>query len=195
MCFLMHHANYCIDFEELQNIFNLQFDANLSLDSLEKALDKCSDEEFFILTEEAEKYKWYTEHSASPVRPIVLLSCRALPIEHRAYLAYHHCRGMNPADLKEAVNAMFPTVHRDSTQIMAQLNHFKNNHQLLMSLSSFSTRYFWNNEHKRTTGVSANSILTVSGATARDRLARDKTKSNDYHSIETTTITQRKEFR
>ena len=91
----MHHANYCTDFEKLQEMFNLQFDINRSIDSIEVALHENDDDEFFApSTEAAESYrKWYTEHPTDPVSPISLLACRAIPIEQRAYLAYNHNHG------------------------------------------------------------------------------------------------------
>ena len=200
-CFLMHHANHCTNFEELQEMFNLQFDTNQSLDSIEMTLHKYDDEEFFIFTEAAEKYRrWYTERPTDPVNPIRLLACRAMPIEHRAYLAYHHKRGMDLANLKDSSNSMFPNAARDSKQIVAQLNHFQQNNHLLTSLSNFSVRYPWHPEYKSLTGIPATkapsagqAFQVTPKALARQRLDRDKKKSHEY-SDNQAAIARQREF-
>ncbi|CAF9941864.1 MAG: hypothetical protein ALECFALPRED_009361 [Alectoria fallacina] len=174
MCFLTHHANYCTDFETLDENFNLQFNTDRSLDAIETALIKCKDEEFFTMTEVAESYKkWYTEHPVSPVRPIILLGSRAMRTELRAYLAYHQCRGVGFADLKNFFNLTFPTETRDSRQITAQLNIFKKRNQLLTSLSNFSVRYPWHPEYKPVAKIPA-------ARAARVRLNKDKEKAKGY---------------
>ena len=151
-CFLMHHANYCTDFETLREMFNMQFDTDRSLDSIEMTLTHCEDEEFFQLTEAAERYKkWYTEHPMSPVVPIILLGSRAMRTELRAYLAHHHLhQGMGLEELNKNLNLTFPTETQDARQIARQLNLFKNGNQLLNSLSNFSVRYEWHPQHKPT---------------------------------------------
>ena len=193
--------NYCTDFKELENRFNLQFDTDRSIDSNEMTLLKCEDEEYFILTETAEDYsKWYTEHPLDPVRPIILLACMAMPIEHRAYLAYHHYRGMGFEALEESFNMMFPDDTRDSKQIVAQLNHFRNHNQLLTSLSVFSIRYSWHPKYRPAAVVSAVGAPSASNApsapkaTARVRLNQDEEKHDDYNDDEEAMARQLKLF-
>ena len=195
-CFLMHHANQCTDFEELQEMFNLQFDTNRSIDSIEMTLHKYDDEEFFMFTEAAEEYRrWYTERPTDPVNPIRLLACRAMPIEH---LAYHHKRGMDLADLKDSSNSMFPTTARDSQQIVAQLNHFQQNNHPLTSVSNFSVRYPWHHEYKPFTGIPATKAPSAGQASpvtpkalAGQRLDRDRKKSDDYSNNQAAIARQR----
>ncbi|CAD6590369.1 MAG: Plasma membrane permease, mediates uptake of glycerophosphoinositol and glycerophosphocholine [Alectoria sarmentosa] len=166
MCFLMHHANYCTDFETLRENFNLQFNTDRSLDAIETALITCKDEEFFTMTEVAESYKkWYTEHPMSPVCPIILLGSRVMRTELRAYIAYHHCQT------------------RDSKQITAQLNIFKKRNQILVSLANFSVRYPWHPEYKPIATVPA-------GRAARARLNKDKEKAKGYVNNQVATATQ-----
>ena len=172
MCFLMHHANYCADFESLREDFNIQFNTDRSLDSIDRVLIRCSDDDFFMLTEVAEDYKkWYTEHPAKPQRPIILLGSKAMRTELRAYLAYHHLHGMGFADLKDSFNSTFPTETRDTSQIKAQLINFKKKNQLRTSLAGFSIRYPWHPEYQPVTG-------TPAARAARTRLDKGKSKAN-----------------
>lgn len=145
----MHHANYCTDFETLRGMFNMQFVTDRSLDSIETVLAECEDEEFFQLTEAAERYKkWYTEHPMRPVVPIILLGSRAMRTELRAYLVHHHSHEMGSDELKKNLNLTFPTEAQDEKQITRQLNLLKSNNQLSNSLSNFSVRYQWHPQHK-----------------------------------------------
>ncbi len=145
----MHHANYCTDFETLREMFNSQFGTDRSLDCIESVLIKCEDEEFFQLTEAAERYrKWYTEHPMRPVVPIILLGSRAMRTELRAYLVHHHSRGVGSDELKKNLNLTFPTETQDDKQIIRQLNLLKSNNQLFNSLSNFSVRYQWHPQYK-----------------------------------------------
>lgn len=172
MCFLAHYANYCTDFETLRETFNIQFNTDRSLDSIERVLTGCEDKEFFTLTEVAENYKkWYTEHPVSPVRPIILLGSRVMRTELRAYLAYHHSRGMVFADLKKNLNLTFPLETRDMRQIAVQLNFFKKKNQLLTSLTNFSVRYPWHPKYRPIAGAPA-------ARAARARLDKGKAKAD-----------------
>lgn len=181
MCFLMHHANYCTDFEALRETFNMQFNKDRSLDSIERALTGCRDEKFFILTEAAESYRrWYTEHPSKPIRPIILLGSRAMRTELRAYIAYHHYHGMEFADLKKYLNLTFHPETQDARQITLQLNHFKKKNQLLMSLVNFSVRYPWHPEYQSVAGAPA----------ARARLNNDKLKAKNNEDNQAAMATQ-----
>ena len=56
------------DYDALRQSFNLRFDTNRTLDSIDDFLTtKGTDEDFFIVSQDAERYKkWYTEH---PIKP------------------------------------------------------------------------------------------------------------------------------
>lgn len=198
-CFLMHHANYCVDFDNLCEKYKMQFNSDRSPDAIERFLIRCGDEEFFILTEAADKYKkWYTAHPLNPVCPIILLACRAMPIEHRAYLAYHHYHGMDSVNLTESLNLMFPTETRGLKQIINQLNLFQQKRQLLTSLTIFSIRYPWNPEYKPVAGAPATKLPELlSSATsaasenvAGRKLDQDRKQGNDYNSNHAAMATQ-----
>ena len=180
-CFLMHHANYCTDFETLREMLNMQFNTEHTLDSIDYILNECGDEEFLQLTETAERYKkWYTEHPISPVCPIFLLGSRAMRTELRAYLAYHHRHGMGPADLNNYFNLTFPTETRDSRQIAAQLTWFTMKPQRYASLYNFSVRYPWHPKYKPVSSSSA----------ARARLDKGKQKALEYANNQAAVATQ-----
>lgn len=178
MSYITHHANFCHDFDALRENFNSQFNTNRTLDSIDDFLRHCGNEDFFNISQDADRYqKWYTEHPIKPGHPPILLGSRAMRTELRAFLAYHHHRGMDFSDLKKSFNLTFPTEARNSRQLTAQLNHLKKDNHLFKSLTNFAARYSWYPKYEETITPAKNARNpAASRGTAKTRLRQGKQK-------------------
>lgn len=181
-CFLAHHVNFCKDFEALLESFNMHFDTDCDLDSLDHFLRKnCKDDEFLMYYQNADKYKWYFDDPLKTAHPIILLASRAMRTELRSFLAYHHSHGMSLPVLKENFNSTFPAEARESKEIATQLNFFGTNNQLRHSLSTFASRYSWHPEFNDTIqACNQAGNKAASRSAARDRLRRDKKTAETF---------------
>lgn len=150
LCYITHFANFCKDTNALLEMFNSQFDTDRTLGSIELFLKKCEMEDFIILSQYADHYNWYNEHPARPGHPLIFLGSQTMRTELRAYLAYHHDRGMDFSTLKEHFNQTFATEARSSGQLKQQVNLLKNDNYLLNCLRNFSPRYPWHPKYKET---------------------------------------------
>ena len=179
MCYITHNANFCHDFDALRECFNSQFNTNRSLDSIDDFLTHCDNDDFFNMSQDADRYqKWYTEHPIHPGHPPFLLGSRGMRTELRAFLAYHHHRGMNFSDLKNAFNLTFPTEVRNSRQLTSQLKLLKKDKPRCNSLYNFAARYSWHPEYEKTITLANNARNPAAGrGTAKARLRQGKQKA------------------
>lgn len=186
MCFLMHHANYCTDFQELEEIFNLQFDTH----RLTLSKRHCTS----MMTRNSLCYQrpCRTIGNSTPSTPRSQCALSfSLPVESCQSCAGFILHIITTVEWisrtsKESFNIIFPGVSRDPQQIIAQLNLFQNNNQLLTSLSVFSVRYSWHREYRPAAGNLAVRAPLASNAPsapkvgASVRLDQDEETHDDY---------------
>lgn len=102
--YLCHYANYCRDYSELTEIFNLQFRQSRSLKSIESFLEESkrnNHELFQKLSTRAEEYKWYIHHPSKPPVPSVVLGTPTWSAEMRCFLLVNVAKGIKNAELTQ----------------------------------------------------------------------------------------------